>query len=627
MPEKNGGPVGRPIHNSQVFVPDNQPQRVEAEDSYVLTPMQEGMLFHTLYSAQSEIYIRQIIFDLREAIIIDLLKQAWRRIVKRHPILRSSVRWADIAQPVQDIYPQADLPFAQQDWSHLSAAEQKAKLEVVVRADRHQGFELTLAPLMRLTLIRMAEADYRLIWTFHHILSDQFSDVLLVKEVFREYDALVSGKKIEIGLATSYKEHSLELRRQDLTKAELYWRKKLKGVIASAPLAIGLTPKSEGNVGDHRGEQEIYLSKMLTAELKAFARQNGMTLNTLMQGAWALLLGRYNRRQDIVFGGVRNCRRSALGGKGAAEVVGPFINMLPLLVRMPSDQLSLPWLKEIHNQWVEMRDYEHTPLVKIQNWSEVPHSTPLFDTVVVFNKSQINTALRAEGGAAWQKRSVRSVRALSNYDLTLAGYGEDEFLLTILYNRCRFDDVAIAQMLSHLKHLLEGLIVRPEQRLSEISLMTPAERDELLLELNGANIEFAGQVSLYQLFERQVDSRPNAVAIDFEDGSLSYLELNRRANQLARYLKRLGVGPEVLVGLYVERSVEMMVGLLGILKAGGAYVPMDPAYPSERLAFMLEDARVAVLITSNDQRPTPRRGSGQATCGRNPKSKIQNPKS
>lgn len=570
---------------------------LELEDSYALSPMQEGMLFHTLYASQSETYIRQIIFDLREALRIDLLKQAWSRIIERHPILRSNVRWADVAQPIQNVYRRVDLPFTQQDWSHLSTAEQQANLEVFIHTDRHQGIELTKAPLMRLILIRMSEADYRLIWTFHHILSDYFSDVLLMKEVFREYDALIRGERTELGQALSYKEHCLELGRQNLAKAELYWREKLQSVIDSGSLAISMAPQRAVKVGESRGEQEICLSKALTAELKTFAQQNGLTLNTLMQGAWALLLGRYSREQEVVFGGVRNCRRSALGGKGAAEIVGPFINMLPLRVRMPANQLSLPWLKEIRNQWVEMRDYEHTPLIKIQSWSAASPGTPLFNTVLIFEKSQMNTAVRAEGEEAWRKRSIRSIRARSNYALILIGCGEDQFLLSTHYDRFRFDDAAIAQMLSHLKHLLEGLITRPAQRLAEIRLMTPAERDQMLMELNVTKIDFASRFYLHQLFEGQVASRPNAVAIEFEEMSLSYLELNRRVNQLAHYLRRWGVGPEVLVGLCAERSVEMMVGTLGILKAGGAYMPLDPKYPAERLRYMLMNGAPRVLLT------------------------------
>jgi amino acid adenylation domain-containing protein len=570
----------------------------ELEDAYVISPLQEGMLFHSLYAPGSQMYVRQIVYTVRESLNVPAFRRAWERVVERHPILRASLRWQDVEEPVQEVHRRIDLPLEERDWRVLSPDEQSRQLESFSLSDRRQSFDLTKAPLLRLTLIRFADAEYRLVWTFHHIISDGYSDVLILKEVFALYDALRLGQDLALEPASPYGEHCRRMRRQSFADSEEFWKERLYGFDTPTALAIGPEVGLPSNGEDAMAERSIQLPVLLTAELKSLARRYDLTLSTLMHGAWALLLSRYSGERDVVFGVVRGCRRSALGGRGAASVVGPFINTLPMRVRV-SPRLSLPaWLKGLRDQWLDMRDHEQLPLARIQDLCRLPPGTPLFESIVVFDRQQIDSAVRGQG-VDWAGRELRSIQAKTNYPLTLAVYGEGSLLLTVHYDRSRFDEEAVERALNHLHNLLRGIAANPEKTLSGLKLLTGAEEHQLLVGWNQTQAPFPRRC-LHELFEEQARKSPDATALVGVEERLTYAELNRRANRMARHLREYGVGPEVIVGICMERSAEMVVGLLAILKAGGAYLPLDPSYPRKRLSFMLDDASVPLVLTERN---------------------------
>jgi amino acid adenylation domain-containing protein len=260
----------------------------------------------------------------------------------------------------------------------------------------------------------------------------------------------------------------------------------------------------------------------------------------------------------------------------------------------PEESL-VPWLKKLRQLQIAIREHENTPLVEVQGWSEMPRGTPLFESILVFDNYDLNTSMQARGDH-WQNREFRLIEN-NGYPITLYGYAESELILKIAFDRQRFDDVTIKRMLGHLKTLLEGISENPNQPLWKLPLLTEAERHQTLCEWNNTRVDYPKDRLIHQMFESQVEEIPDSIALVFEDEQLTYKELNQRANQLAHYLQYIGVGPETFVGIAIERSLEMVVGLYGILKAGGAYVPLDPAYPADRLAYMIEDANVPVLLT------------------------------
>jgi amino acid adenylation domain-containing protein len=570
------------------------------EDSYQLSPIQQGMLFHSLYAQQSGVDIEQIICRLHDNLDVSAFQQAWQQVLERHPVLRTSFDWEGDREPLQCVHRQVVIPLEQQDWCSLPAKEQQEQLQAYLQVDRQHGFQLNVAPLVRLALFQIGESEYQFVWTFHHALLDGRSLLIVLKEVFAFYDACCRGEDLYLAQPRPYRDHIQWLQQQDWSTAESFWRQLLKGFTAPTPLLTDQTPKADNNsLNSGFGKQEIRLSEKTTSMLQSLAEQHQLTLNTLVQGAWALLLSRYSGEVDVVFGATRACRRSSVAG--AESMVGLLINTLPVRVSVSPEMPLLPWLKDLRSQWLTLRDYEQTPLVKIQSWSEVPGGTSLFKSLLVFENYDLNSALRSQGGR-WESLEVW-LEEQTNYPLTLVGCTESELLLKLNYDRQCFDDARISRMLGHLQTLLESMAANPWQCLGELPLLTPAEQYQMLVEWNNTQADFPKHLCIHQLFETQVELTPDAIAVVFEEQQLTYRELNSRANQLAHHLKQLGVKPGVLVAVYLERSLEMIPALLGILKAGGAYVPLEPNFPKARIQLLLSSLKINCLVTQTSLLP------------------------
>ncbi|PYS95737.1 MAG: non-ribosomal peptide synthetase, partial [Acidobacteria bacterium] len=466
-------------------------------------------------------------------------------------------------------------------------------MEEYLRRDREQGFDLRRAPLMRLASFRRSGEEYVLVLSNHHLLMDGWSLSILLKEVFALYDAGHEGRALRLKEPRPFKDYIAWLRRQDQAEAEAFWRETLKGFATPTPLGVENACANLSDQGRGYAEESLRLSEVSTAALQALARRHQLTLSTLVQGTWALLLSRYSGERDIVFGATSSGRPADLTGSEA--MVGLFINTLPVRVRVPSGQSLISWLKDFQGRLVELRQYEYSSLVQVQEWSEVRRGSALFESIFVFENYPVDSSL-LEGHEHLEITGFRSVEQ-TNYPLTVAALPGAELALHVGYKTDRFDAATVRRMLRHLETLLEGIIARPHRRVSELSLLTAAERDRLIREWNETQADFP-QLCLHELFERQAAATPDAVALIFEGERLSYQELNRRANKLAHHLRGLGVRRGARVGVCLERGTEMIVGLLGILKAGGAYLPLDPEYPKERLAFMLADAQVALVLTT-----------------------------
>ena len=579
------------------------------EDFYPLSPMQQGMLFHTIYSPNSGVYFEQLTCTLRKLASAQAFKQAWQQVTDRHPTLRTSFVWEGVKEPVQVVYRQVQLPWEECDWQGLAPAAQQQQLETFLKSDRERGFDMRQPPLMRMTLIKLAKDTYYFIWSHHHLLLDGWSNPAILTEVFDFYQAELNGEQLSLPRPRPYRDYIVWIQQQNLSEAESFWRQRLQGFTAPTPMPIERDFGSAAGEESDR-EQQILLSVATTAALRSLARQQQLTLNTLVQGAWGLLLSRYSGEEDVIFGTVVSGRPPDLAG--VESMVGLFVNTQPARVKIrPKDSL-LSWLKQLQDRQIEARQYEYSPLVEVQRWSEVPRGLPLFDTLVVFENYPLESSLQKRV----QNLEIESVISFekTNYALTLTVVPGEELALKISYNSNRFEDAAIARMLGHLQVLLEGIAANPHQPLKNLPLLTPAEKQQTLVEWNGTKAEYPQDRCIHQLFEQQAERTPDAVAVVFEDQKLTYRELNERANQLAHYLQQLGVKSEVLVGICVERSLLTIVGILGILKAGGAYVPLDPANPIERTAFILQDASVSVLLTQETLLETLPSYSCQVVC-------------
>ncbi len=561
------------------------------QDRYPLFPLQQGMLFNSLYAPDSGVDVMHLICTLHHDVESVVLERAWQRIVEQHPILRTSFCWEGLAEPVQEVHQQVELLLERHDWRGLSVEDGQARLEDYLLADRQRGFDLTRPPLVRIALFQIDQAEYYFVLTFHHILIDGRSLRLILKQSFALYEALCQGQDLELAQPRPYKDYITWLRRQDLSKDEPFWRDVLDGFTTPISLAAGAKDTSPTTAG--HADESIRLPLDLASKLRSLAKEHRLTLNTFVQGAWALLLSRYSGQDDVVFGAIRSCRRTTI--EGADSIMGLLINTLPVRARISPETPLLAWLKELRAQSIAVRDHQLTPLAQIQGWSEVPKGTLLFDTIVAYENFLLHNDLRAQG-SSWNDREFR-LRRQPNYPLSLCVFAEQEPLIHILYDHGRFDRLTIVRMLGHFRTLLEEMAANLDRRLADISLLTETERLQLLEAWNATQADYPRDTCVHHLFEAQVERAPDAVALVCDTERLTYRQLDQRANQLAHHLRALGVGPEVRVATCIERSPELVIGQLAILKAGGAFVSLDPTSPGERLSFMLRDAQSPVLLT------------------------------
>ncbi|HEX2091425.1 MAG TPA: amino acid adenylation domain-containing protein [Longimicrobiaceae bacterium] len=564
------------------------------EDVYPLTPMQEGMLFHTLLAPEGGAYVGQFSYDLVGELDEEALERAWRGAVRRHAVMRTGFAWDGADRPFQVVRREAGMAVRREDWRGLSRADQEARLEAYLAADRAAGFDPACPPLMRIALFRLAETRRRLVWTHHHLLLDGWSLPLVFRDVVALYDAACEGREAALEPIRAYRDYIAWLGRQEMGAAERFWRESMAGFTAPTPLGL----ERAGRTGHERGfaERDVYLPAGSSREVQEAARRQGLTVNTLLQGAWALLLARYAGEEDVVFGSTVSGRPAEV--EGVEGMVGLFINTLPVRVRTPADAPVLEWLRELQDRQARMREFEYAPLTRIQQWSEV-RGAPLFESILVFENYPVEDAL---GGGPERPFEVETVGGVeqTDYPMTLTSgvVGPDRSLhLRAAYARDRFDAEAVERMLGHLVALLEGLAARPEGRLGGVPLLSEEERSRVLDGWNRTARECPGELCVHALFAAQAARTPDAVAVAFRGRTLTYAELDREANRIAHHLRGLGVGPETRVGVCLERTLDLPAALLGVLKAGGAYLPLDPAYPAERLAFMVADAVAPVVLT------------------------------
>jgi amino acid adenylation domain-containing protein/thioester reductase-like protein/FkbM family methyltransferase len=571
----------------------NQINRQNIEDIYPLSPMQEGILFESLYAPDSGAYFEQFSCIFTGYFDVRVFEKAWQQVVEKYSVFRTAFVWESLNQPIQIVYHQINVKVETYNWRNLSTQEQQKELETFLEAERQKSFQLSQAPLMRLHLIQLEENTYQFVWCYHHLLLDGWSSPLVFKDLLDFYQAISQGEALPFKATSSYRNYIAWIQQQDKELAAQYWRKNLQGFTTPTPLTVDkpLSMRSQQNSGDR--EQQINLTASATAAVVSFARQHQLTLSNLVQTTWGLLLSRYSQETDVLFGATVSGRPPELAG--IESMVGLFINTLPVRVQISEHTELLGLLKDLQTQQVESEQYSYSSLVEIQGFSNVKRGTSLFESIVVFENYPVDSDV-LENNSDFAISNIQSIEK-TNYPLTVVVVPGEQLLLKVMYDASRFEDETISRMLGHFVTLLEAIVADPHQQISHLPILTQSEQQQLLVQWNDTGVDYACNKCIHQLFEEQVQHTPDAVAVTFGNQQLTYHELNCRANSLAHYLQSLGVKPDTLVGICVERSLEMVIGILGILKAGGAYVPLDPEYPQERLSFMLEDAALSVLLT------------------------------
>jgi amino acid adenylation domain-containing protein/non-ribosomal peptide synthase protein (TIGR01720 family) len=568
------------------------------EDIYPLTPMQEGMLFHTLLAPRSGEYVEQLACTLRGALDLPAFARAWQETVDRHDSLRVDVHADRPGRPLQIVRRRVPVPLPLCDWTALPAADQAAELSRLLAEDRRYGFDPARAPLLRLALCRVGAEAHRFLFSHHHLLLDGWSLALLLKEVFTRYAALSRGAAPPFAPARRYADYVAWWQRQDAAAAEAFWRGALAGFRAPTPLALEAPdpiPTPAAPAG--HDERAIQLPAATTAALGALARREQLTLNTLVLGAWALVLARRSGAMDVLFGATVAGRPPAL--PGVEELVGLCINTLPMRVRVEPEADLLSWLRELQERQAELRQYEHSSLAEVRAWSEMPPGRPLFESLLVFENYPVDVPLRELGGSL----AVADVRSIewTNYPLTLGVGPGPRLALVLTYDRRRFAAGAVERLLDEYRVLLERIAGDPAVRLNALLGRAPAVLPQRTRWKTAATA--LGILGMHDLVAAQAARTPEAPAVVCSGARLTYAELEARAGRLARALARLGVGPEALVGVALPRSLDLVVAVLGILKAGGAYLPLDLDSPPERLHQVLAESRPAAVVAHRALRP------------------------
>ncbi|MFC7220911.1 amino acid adenylation domain-containing protein, partial [Streptomyces polyrhachis] len=569
------------------------------EDCYPQTPVQQGLWFQSHYAQGEGIYHVQQVLRIEQQLDTDAFRESWAQVMRRHPILRTSF-WDNGSQALQLVWHDIPVPLEVQDWRDRSPEEQQERLNAHLTHDRARGFTPQDTPQWRMLLVRTADDAYELVWSAHHTILDGWSISLLLGEVVRQYGVLTGGRHTEVAPVRPYRDYVSWLQRQDTAEAEEYWRHTLQGLEEHTPLDLGKPRGAEGGSPGDSGRQTWateYLSEAETAELHSLAQQHRLTLNTVLQGCWALLLARYSGTDDVVFGTVTSGRPSEV--EDVERMVGMFINTLPLRVHLPAAATALDWLHGLQEQNVQMRQYEHSPLSQVHQWSGLPAGAPLFESLFVFENYP-------EGDG--HEEALRFTEAVSNeqthYPLNTVITMGERLGLNILYDPRRFDGRTAEAMLRHLRQITRELVAAPHTPLARITMLTDEDLGRALDEWSTGTTAETGTAHVHELVAAQARRTPDSVAVVHEDEHLTYAELDNRANRLAHWLQSRGVGPETRVGLCLERSLEGIVGLLGILKAGGAYVPIDPRYPQDRMAYVIDDTRMRLLLTQEHLLPT-----------------------
>ena len=533
--------------------------------TYPLTPVQHGMLFHHLRDPHSGNDVEQMVVTLPERVDAERLRRAWETLHTRHAAMRTAFCWQGLARPQQEEH--ANVPLAWSEYSGWSAE----RFAQFLSEDRRAGFDFAAAPLHRLALVELADSDYRLVWTFSHAIIDGNVFAQLVQEVFSVYDGSVLGEApAPYADYVAWADARIATQRE---RAREFWRAQLEGASAT-PLPLSAR-------GSGRAEHEVALSRAESDALRA----TGLALGTMVHAAWAFVLSRHANTSDVIIGSTRACRRNTV--PHAQTMVGACINSVPLRVRMHGTVRE--WLAALRAQQDAVREYELTPLVEVQSASGL---SPLFETLVVFNTARVQALLQGE---AWSRRRVDFLEQ-TNSPLTLFAYAEPALWLKLAFDRARIDDATAARLVAHVHEVLQALPGVLDQPLTALPPVCRA--DAAAWAAYNADTAVPAQIRcVHAQFAEQAARTPHAVALVFGSQQLTYRELDARANALAHTLRAQGVQADAPIGLFLPRSLEMVIAQLAILKAGGAYLPLDPSYPRVRLAMMVRDAAPKVIVT------------------------------
>ncbi len=569
--------------------------RANIEAVYGLSSVQEGILFHCIDAEGAGLYLNQFCCTLSGTLVPAVWKSAWELAVRRHTALRTLFSWEGRSRPLQIVRCHVTIPWAYCDIQDVAPHRQPEIIDAFIRDDRCSEFELTTAPLMRLALFRLDATRTRMVWSFHHIILDGWSVMLVIHDILSIYERLCdSAGPVIPAVSRPFKAYVNWLRKQDLAPAQAFWKRVLSGYLPPPSPRYSAAPirSAESRPVDHF-RQSITLSCEHTAAIDEFARERRVTMNTVFQGCWAIIVYLYSGSDsDCVFGTTVSGRSATI--KGIESMVGMFLNTLPIRADIDPDKCIIDWLRELQSLQAEINHHAHSPLARIPGWCEIPNNRPLLESIVVFQNQPVDIGFDRTNGRV----SLDDITILerSNFPLAVIGYPGASFTFTVVGNPNLVDKDRTSRLTDHLHYLLRMVATDSPTHLIDL-LRIPAQQSGCLRQW-GQGVESSDSYRCWHTdFEASLPEFAARNALVYGAECITYDVLNRRSNRLARHLKGAGVAPGSHVGIFLERSVEMIVAVLAVHKSGGAYVPLDVRNPRERLRQMIQESNVCAVVT------------------------------
>lgn len=565
----------------------NKLSKSNVADIVLLTPLQQGLLFHYLNDVTSSLYFEQLVVTFKGVIDIEKLKDAWQYVANNNEILRTVYRWEGLNDPIQIVLKTYEIEFYEYD---LSTVEEKDnQIEVIKAQDQSLGIDITKHP-WRVTFCKLNQEQCIMILSNHHILFDGWSSGVILKELLEAYNAYTKERDIAITNKTSFRNFVDWQYKKNSQEDMNFWKDYLGDESVPNSIRDNQTKRDTISQVKHYYE-EIDIS--LTHKISNFTKQYEVTSATLLYSAWAILLMKYNASRDCIFGMTLSGRTPEI--RGMEDMVGLFINTVPLKVHIEENENILQLLQHVGETSRLITEHGYTALTDIKAQSQIARDEELFKSIVIIESYPLPKTLNAPDSNVVIDDYY--ISEASNYELSLEIGLRDEISLRYDYDSNVYTSNIISRINEHFIRILEQIVESPQLQVSELNLLSKVEYHKLTNEFNNTKISFQKGKTLQQLFEEQVEKNPEQTAVVFENQELSYRQLNHRANSIAKQLIEKGVGPESVVGVMIERSIDMIVGLLAVLKAGGAYLPIDIEFPEERISYMLEDSNAILLLT------------------------------
>jgi len=580
-------------------------EKNEILNIYNLTPMQEGMLFHYLSDRKEDPYKVQFHITLEGKVDEKLLEKSFRELVRKHDVLRTAIVYSKMKRPRQVALKERGLDFKEIDFRQYGEAAGSRLLKKYIEKDWKTGFDLTGDMLIRMALIQMEADEHVLLITCHHIIMDGWSAGLLLKDLFMIYKQLKQDNRIEPGQKYSYENYLRWLDKQDKKEGHSYWKRYLAGCEGTTGLSVLEKKETDEEKSYDKRDYKIVIEKQLTQGLEQVARAAGAALNNVLQAVWAILLQGYTNNEDVVFGNVVSGRPGEI--EDVENIIGLFINTIPLRVRPRQDQTFTGLVKELRDIFIECNKYGYLELAEIEK--NIDTSEKIIDHLYVLENHPVDKSITDKEWFAGSGLEITSLRwkDQTHYNFNLVILPGKELVVNLSHNANAFEEERIRQIAGHIQKVLQEVVKNPEKPIREIEVVTEEEKSKLLYTFNDTAAAYPQEKTIHQLFEEQVEKTPDHIAVvgpklqitNHKTSCISYKELNKKANRLAGLLMEKGVKPDTIVGIIVEPSVEMIAGILGILKSGAAYLPIDPDYPQERINYLLADSGAKLVVTAH----------------------------